>query len=81
MRLASVSVDLDEIPNYFEIHGLGAPNDDAAGLVYDVALERLRGLADAGRFPLTLFVIASDLARARSPASMSALTRPKLASG
>lgn len=64
MRLASVSVDLDEIPNYFEIHGLGAPGEDAASLVYDVALERLRGLADAGRFPLTLFVIASDLARA-----------------
>lgn len=64
MKLASVSVDLDEIPNYFEIHGLGAPSEDAAGLVYDLALERLRGLADAGRFPLTLFVIASDLARA-----------------
>ena len=63
MRLASVSVDLDEIPNYFEIHGLGAPPENAAGLVYEVALERLRGLADAGRFPLTLFVIASDLGR------------------
>jgi hypothetical protein len=64
VRLASVSVDLDEIPNYFEIHGLKAPGEDAAGLVYDLALERLRGLADAGRFPLTLFVIASDLALA-----------------
>lgn len=64
MRLASVSVDLDEIPNYFEIHGLGAPPAESADLVYDVALERLRGLADAGRFPLTLFAIGRDLGRA-----------------
>ncbi len=63
MRLASISVDLDEIPNYFEIHGLGAPPEQAAGLVYELALDRLRGLADAGRFPLTLFAIGSDLVR------------------
>lgn len=63
MRLASVSVDLDEIPNYFEIHGLGEPTGPSATLVYDVALARLRRLADAGGFPLTLFTIGSDVAR------------------
>jgi len=63
VRLASVSVDLDEIPNYFEIHGLDAPSAPAASLVYDVALARLRRLADAGGFPLTLFTIGSDVAR------------------
>jgi peptidoglycan-N-acetylglucosamine deacetylase len=63
VRLASVSVDLDEIPNYFEIHGLGEPAGRAATLVYDVALERLRALADVGRFPLTLFTIGRDVAR------------------
>ena len=63
MRLASVSVDLDEIPNYFEIHGLGSPSGAAASLVYDVALTRLRELADAGGFPLTLFTIGRDVAR------------------
>ena len=63
MKLASVSVDLDEIPNYFEIHGLGEPTGRAASLVYDVALGRLRSLAEAGRFPLTLFTIGSDVAR------------------
>lgn len=62
LRLASVSVDLDEIPNYFEIHGLGVPPERARHQVYDVALERLRALADAGRFPLTLFAIGRDLA-------------------
>ena len=63
MRLASVSVDLDEIPNYFEIHGLGPPSGPKASLVYDVALARLRELADAGGLPLTLFTIGSDMAR------------------
>ena len=61
MRLASVSVDLDEIRHYFEIHGL--PPSDGADLVYDVAIDRLRGLADAGRIPLTLFAIGRDLSR------------------
>ena len=70
MRLASVSVDLDEIPNYFEIHGLAPPAGPAASLVYDVGLARLRSLADAGRFPLTLFTIGSDLARAGSAAAL-----------
>jgi peptidoglycan/xylan/chitin deacetylase (PgdA/CDA1 family) len=63
VRLASVSVDLDEIPNYFEIHGLARPAAPAAGLVYDVALGRLRSLAEVGRFPLTLFTIGRDLGR------------------
>jgi hypothetical protein len=63
VRLASVSVDLDEIPNYFEIHGLPPPEGPTASLVYDVALGRLRALADDGGFPLTLFTIGSDLAR------------------
>ena len=62
MRLAAVSVDLDEIHHYFAIHGLTAPGD-AGTLVYDAAIDRLRGLADAARIPLTLFAIGSDLAR------------------
>ena len=70
MRLASVSVDLDEIPNYFEIHGLGQPSGRAASLVYDVALGRLRELAEAGGFPLTLFTIGSDVARPEASAGL-----------
>ncbi len=75
MRLASLSVDLDEIPNYFSIHGLGAPPELSAGLVYDVALDRLRGLADAGRLPLTLFVIGSDVARTAARDGLRAALR------
>ncbi|MBX3231596.1 MAG: polysaccharide deacetylase family protein [Labilithrix sp.] len=65
MRLASVSVDLDEIHHYFEIHGV-TPRGGAGTLVYDVAIDRLRGLADAGGFPLTLFAIGRDLERSAS---------------
>ena len=70
MRLASISVDLDEIPNYFEIHGLAPPSGPAATLVYDVALARLRELAGTGGFPLTLFAIGSDMARAEASAGL-----------
>jgi len=65
VRLAAVSVDLDEIHHYFEIHGLTAPGESGT-LVYDAAIDRLRGLADAGRFPLTLFAIGRDLDRQAS---------------
>ena len=71
MRLAAVSVDLDEIHHYFEIHGLTPPGESGT-LVYDVAMERLRGLAEAGRFPLTLFAIGQDLAREASRDRLSA---------
>ena len=33
VRLASVSVDLDEIPHYFAIHGLEPPRGPEASLV------------------------------------------------
>lgn len=63
MRLCAVSVDLDEIPNYFGIHGLAEPADPAKTLVYDVALDRLSSLASKLSIPLTLFAIGSDLSR------------------
>lgn len=64
MRLCAVSVDLDEIPNYFAIHGLGAPSGPGATAVYDVALGRLDQLSRAESVPLTLFAIGADLPRA-----------------
>ncbi len=65
MKLAAVSVDLDEIPNYFGIHGLTA---DAATrtLVYDRAVPRLLDLVRSLGIPLTLFAVGEDLARAAS---------------
>jgi hypothetical protein len=72
MRLCAVSVDLDEVPNYFAIHGLPAPAERAGSLVYDVAIDRLAELARDASIPLTLFAIGSDLVRPESAARLRA---------
>lgn len=69
-RLCAVSVDLDEIPFYFQIHGLAAPAGPAATAVYDVAFARLRDLAEDAGIPLTLFAIGGDLARPEARARL-----------
>ncbi len=70
MRLASVSVDLDEIPNYFQIYGLHEPVGPEKRAVYDVALDRLARFAKDAELPLTLFAIGSDLARPEAAARL-----------
>jgi peptidoglycan/xylan/chitin deacetylase (PgdA/CDA1 family) len=72
VRLCAVSVDLDEIPNYFAIHGLAEPPGPARSLVYDVAIDRLRDLAKGVGIPLTFFAIGSDLARPAAAAQLRA---------
>jgi peptidoglycan-N-acetylglucosamine deacetylase len=63
MKVCAVSVDLDEIPNYFQIHGLPPPTGPGSTAVYDVAMERLGTLASDAKLPLTLFTVGSDLVR------------------
>ncbi len=72
MRLAAISVDLDEIPNYLAIHGLDGTLDVGAGrtAVYDIALDRLLAFADEMQLPLTLFAIGKDLARPQAAAKL-----------
>ena len=70
--LFSLSVDLDEIPNYFKIHGLDVPEGAAASAVYDLAIDRLGDLATSLRVPLTLFTIGSDLSRPEAAAKLRA---------
>ena len=70
MLLCAVSVDLDEIPNYFGIHGLAEPVGPAKTMVYDVALDRLMALSRELGIPLTLFAVGSDLARAEAAAKL-----------
>ena len=72
MRLCAISVDLDEIPNYFAIHGLPEPTGRARSLVYDVAIDRLSSLGEELQAPLTLFAIGADLRRAESAARLRA---------
>ncbi len=71
MRLCAVSVDLDEIPHYFAIHGLPMPKSEAF-LVYDIAIGRLVTLASHLEIPLTFFAVGADLARERSAATLRA---------
>jgi peptidoglycan/xylan/chitin deacetylase (PgdA/CDA1 family) len=73
MPLCAVSVDLDEIPNYFAIHGLAAPPGPGATAVYDVALERLDSWARAHGVPLTLFAIGADLKRSEAALRLRAM--------
>jgi len=76
MRLCAVSVDLDEIPNYFQIHGLPEPQGPGSSAVYDTALRRLATMASDAALPLTLFAVGSDLVRPESAAQL-ALARSK----
>lgn len=71
-KLASVSVDLDEIPNYFQIHGLSAPGEANLHAVYDVALARLLSWADSQKIPLTLFAVGADLGRVQNAEALRA---------
>jgi peptidoglycan-N-acetylglucosamine deacetylase len=68
--LCSVSIDLDEVHHYFAIHGLVEPGSRPSNLVYDVALERLGGIASAHRIPLTLFAVGADMARVENAARL-----------
>ncbi|CAN5408884.1 hypothetical protein BH09MYX1_BH09MYX1_63590 [soil metagenome] len=73
MRLAALSVDLDEIPNYYAIHGLDpdAPEHVAGKTaVYDIAVDRLLAFADEASVPLTLFAIGHDLTRSAAAAKL-----------
>jgi peptidoglycan/xylan/chitin deacetylase (PgdA/CDA1 family) len=72
VRLCAVSVDLDEIPNYYGIHGLPEPTGPERSLVYDVAVPRLCDLAAELSIPLTLFAIGSDLARPEAAVALAA---------
>src|SRR6186713_1981459 len=63
MRRCALSVDLDEIHHYYRIHGLPDPSGRSAHPVYDIALPRCLDFAADLGIPLTLFVVAADLAR------------------
>jgi hypothetical protein len=75
LRLCAVSVDLDEIPNYFGIHGLPEPTGPEKTLVYDIAVDRLLALGSDLSIPLTLFAIGSDLTRPEAAATLRAAHR------
>jgi peptidoglycan-N-acetylglucosamine deacetylase len=58
---ACVSVDLDTLGCYREIHGLDAEFVDGPDAAYTVGVRRLLELFEAAAVPATLFVIGRDL--------------------
>lgn len=69
-KLCAVSVDLDEIPFYHQIHGLPAPEGPSETAVYDIAIDRLDSFAKAHDLPLTLFAVGQNLSRASAAAQL-----------
>lgn len=70
--LCAVSIDIDEIYHYFDIHGLSRPTRGAHA-AYDRALPRAEAFAAAHRVPLTLFAVGQDVKRAESAAVLRRL--------
>jgi hypothetical protein len=73
MKLAAVSVDIDEIDNYAAIYGLSGALDVSLTAVYDKALPRLSELFAECSIPCTFFAIGRDLARAENAERLRAL--------
>ena len=71
-RVASVSIDLDEIGCYSAIHGLRPVEGAAAHAIYDRAVPRFEALFEELRIRATFFAIGADLTY---PGARAALRR------
>jgi peptidoglycan-N-acetylglucosamine deacetylase len=72
MKLASVSVDLDEVHHYHAIHGLSEAVS-AVHAVYDVALPRATDWARSLDLPITWFAVGRDLERKENASALRTL--------
>lgn len=72
MRLAALSVDLDEVPCYAAIHGLSVPSGSEHA-IYDRAVARLSRLFGEEQIPATFFAIGADLGRPENVATLRTL--------
>lgn len=73
-RLASLSVDLDEVHHYLAIHGATDLGESlAAHPVYDLAVDRFRAFARERNLPLTFFVVGADLERSENSRKLGQL--------
>ena len=78
-KLCSINIDLDEIPNYWAIHGLADRATGSQTAVYDVAVPRLCDLGRALDVPLTFFVIGEDLRRPEAARALAEATQTNAA--
>lgn len=73
LKLAAISIDLDEVPRYAAIHGLEQGLGEAANAVYDRCVPRLTEWLDRESIRATFFVIGEDLQRAKNRSEVAAL--------
>jgi len=73
MKLASVSIDLDEIHHYHAIHGLKEPSRGMHA-VYDVAVPRAAEWARSLDVPITWFAVGRDLEREENASALRELS-------
>jgi len=75
VRLASISIDLDEVPRYTAIHGLEPLDGPAAHAVYDRCVPRLLSWLQSQSIVATFFAIGEDLVRAENRQAIARLHR------
>jgi hypothetical protein len=75
MRLASISIDLDEIGCYTAIHGLAPVQSGARHAVYRKAVPRIEAWLDGLGVRATFFAIGADLADEGSASAIVRLHR------
>lgn len=73
MRLASVSIDLDEVSCYAAIHGLEPPPELSAHEIYRKAVPRYEMLLSELQIPATFFVVGRDMQDEKSAALVARL--------
>lgn len=73
MKLAAISIDLDEVPRYTAIHGIEAPSGAAAHAVYDRCVERFRAWLGDEEIRATFFVVGQDLEREKNQRTVAEL--------
>ena len=73
LKLAAVSIDLDEVPRYTAIHGLDHDMGQAAHAVYDRCTPRLADWLDRESIRATFFAIGEDLERQQNRKTLAAL--------
>jgi peptidoglycan/xylan/chitin deacetylase (PgdA/CDA1 family) len=73
LRLASISIDLDEVPRYAAIHGLASPQGPSAHAVYDRCVPRLTEWLDDASIRATFFAIGEDLEREENRKTIATL--------
>lgn len=75
LRLAAISIDLDEVPRYAALHGIRESLGAAAHAVYDRCVPRLETWLQSESIPATFFAIGEDLHRAENRETIASLHR------